>query len=280
MPYSPLRTPHVVYLGVWLVVSAVMARIRQGLSKIVERMADEDPIVSVAVGDGRLNRFRPNSSRARTRRSAPVPGTVTSYQSARLTVRSPILVSGIRMPCRKVICWLLLLLRRLRRRNLTVRRRTISRLYLSHSLSRICWTWIPQHLGGIVPSLPRVAIFCCRWVQGGHNAFNLYPTPGPNNKCLNVVYQSWLPESDREATTVDDTGVQIQRFSQVSPRDLRESKRILEALGNLSAATIAVLQCNGDCRVTAVLSPLAWIVEKPSSFPSGMSEGFFGETFR
>lgn len=31
---------------------------------------------------------------------------------------------------------------------------------------------------------------------------------------------------------------------------LRESKRIHEAVSNLPAATIANLQCNGDCRAT------------------------------
>lgn len=257
IPYSPLRTPLIVYLGVLLVLDAVMTRIRQGLSKIAERMADDDPIVCVAVGDGRLNRFGPHGSRARSRGSSTVTGAVASCQSARLTVRSPKLLSRIADALRQ-----------------------------GHSLAPTaaaafaaseydCPT--PDDLTTILKSLfiadkldlepsksrrgrAKFAESLLFSIVGGFKKVTTLSTytqlPELTTCISNVVYPSWWLELDRETITVDAKGIEIPRFSQVSTQDLRESKRILELLGDLSEATIAILQSNGACKATVVLQNL------------------------
>lgn len=257
MPYSPLRTPLIIYLGVLLVLNTVMARIRQGLSKIAERMADDDPIVCVAVGDGRLSRFGPNRSRARTRGSTPVPEAVESNQSARLTVRSPKLLSRIADA--------------LRQGHLLAP--TAAAAFAASEYD--CPT--PDDLTTILKSLfiadrldldpsksrrgrAKFAESLLFSIVGGFKKVTMLSTytqlPELTTCISNVVYPSWWLELDRETITVDDKGVEIPRFSQVSPQDLRESKRILEVLGDLSEATIAILQSNEDCRATVVLQNL------------------------
>lgn len=253
MPYSPLRTPRIVYLGALLVLNAVMAHIRQGLSKIAERMADDDPVVCVAVGDGRLNRFGPNRSRARPRASSS-PGLIAPYQSARLTVKTPKLLARIADALRQ-----------------------------GHSLAFTaaaafaaaeydCPT--PGDLTTVLKSLfiadrldldpskarksrAKLAESLLFFIVGGFKRVTTLSTytrlPELTTCISNVVYPSWWLELDRGTITTDEKGIEAARFSQVSPQDLRNSKRVLEFLGDLSETTIAILQSNTDCRATIVL---------------------------
>lgn len=254
IPYSPLRTPLIVYLGALLVLNAVMARLRQGLGKIAARMADSDPVICVAVGDGRLNHFGPSRSRAMRRGAGASSSALVSAQSARAIVRNP-----------KVLA------------------RIADALGKGHSLAPTaaaafsasefdCPT--PDDLTIVLKSLfiadaldldpsnarkgrAKLAESLLFSIVGGFKKVTTMAThtrlPELTTCIMNVVYPSWWLEVDPDIIADNGKGARLPAVTMVSPQDLRKTNLVLELLGDLSETTIEILQNNEESKATIVL---------------------------
>lgn len=266
LPYSPLRTPFIIYLGALLILNAVTARLQQGLGKIAARMADEDPVVVIASGNGRLYRFGPRRTRMRIRsllsRSSdslgigdtPSNQISSETQSARLTVRSPKLLARIAEALRQGQELAPIAAASFAASeydcptpdDLTV---VLKTLFIADGLD-------------LDPSQARkgrakLAESLLYSIVGRLKKIEALPThtrlPELTTCVSSVVYPSWWLEVDRPASDVDGESVNEQTLSSVSPGNLRSSTNVIEILGDLSETTISLLQSSKDCRATIVV---------------------------
>lgn len=254
IPYSPLRTPLIVYLGALLVLNAVMARLRQGLGKIAARMADSDPIVCVAVGDGRLNRFGPSRSRAKRRGGCPSSGPFAPVQSARAIVRNPKVLARIADALRQghslaptaAAAFAASEFDCPTPDDLTV---VLKALFIADALDLD-----PSNARKGRAKLAESLLFS---IVGGFKKVTTLPThtrlPELTTCIMNVVYPSWWLEVDPDATADNGKGARLPAVTMISPRDLRKTNLVLELLGDLSETTIEILQNNEESKATIVL---------------------------
>lgn len=261
IPLSPLRNPVFFFIGGLIVLNAVMSRLQQGLGKIAARMSEEDPVVVVAVGDGRLHRFGPRRSRMGLSRPQPsrivnMPGSVLpgKLQSGRMTVRTPKVLARITEALRY-------------RHPLAP---TAARAFAAAEVD--CPT--PQDLSTTLKALfiadgldvdpskaragrAKFAESLLSYVVGGFQKVKTLPTHTRLTElttCISsVVYPSWWLEMDSEVQSTECKQMDNRTVSLGSISDLNAPSNTVEILGDLSEATISILQSNDNSRATVVV---------------------------
>lgn len=260
LPYSPLRTPVIFFLGALVVLNAVMSRLQHGLGRIAARMTEDDPGVVVAVGDGRLHRFGPRRSLLRSRsqanRSGDISGPATDVepQLGRVTVRTPKLLARITEALRQghqlaptaAAAFAAAEFDCPTPQDLTI---TLKALFIADGLDLD-----PSKARKGRAKFAESLLFS---IVGGFRKIKSLPThtrlPELTTCISSVVYPSWWLEMDTDALSGTGKEADGRTLPIVSPGDLNSSSHTLELLGDLSEATIAILQGNKDSLATVVV---------------------------
>lgn len=260
LPYSPLRTPVIFFLGALLVLNAVMSRLQHGLGRIAARMTEDDPVVVVAGGDGRLYRFGPRRSllrpRSQANRSGDIAGPATDVQPqlGRVAVRTPKLLARITEALRQgqelaptaAAAFAAAEFDCPTPHDLAV---TLKALFIADGLDLD-----PSKARKGRAKFAESLLFS---IVGGFRKIKTLPThtrlPELTTCVSSVVYPSWWLEMDTEASSGNGKGTDMRTLPMASPGDLKSSSHTLELLGDLSEATIAILQGSKDSRATVVV---------------------------
>lgn len=261
MALSPHRGPALFFLGALVVLSAVMSRLQEGLGKIAARMSDNDPVVIVTVGDGRLHQFGPRRSRARPRIShssnngdVQSPALSPRLRSGRITVRTPRVLVRITEALR-------------------YRHPLAPMAAAAFAAAEIdCPT--PQDLSTTLKALfiadgldvdpskaragrAKFAESLLSYVVGGSHKVKTLPThtrlPELTTCISSVVYPSWWLEGDSDMQSTDCKGLEVRTLSMGSISELNASSNTVELLGDLSQTTISILESNENSRATVVV---------------------------
>lgn len=276
MPFPTLRAPFMFYMGALAVINVVRDRLQSGLAKLAVRMSEEEPVVIVAGGDGRLQRFghrRPpgigsssSSSSSLTMSSAPHISDTSmnsalgmSYsRPARVTVRSPKVYARMTEALRQGHALAI----------------AASAAFAANEMD--CPT--PEDLSVALRALfitqcleteltegrrgqTKLAEGLLSVIVGGFDAVCAPETqsrlPELTTSISSVVYPAWWLLVDNETAFVSrraSTGsglVDMDGISTVSPGT--DVRRTLELVGDLSEATIAGLQSSAGSRATIVV---------------------------
>lgn len=263
LPYSNVRSPLFFAFCALLLINIVLSRLQQGLGKIANRMADNVPVVVIAVGSGRLHKFGPRRKRKGSRSATNLrssedqklmvvrPG---NSERARITVKSSrVLVriaealhrghdlaptaaaafSAGEIDCPKPA-------------ELCVALRALfmaDRLYLEPSTAR--------------KGRAMLAEILLYSIVGGIQKASSLPTntrlPELTTCVMSVVYPSWWLSV--EESNDEEIVERSRRVSSVSTDVWPDEKpvNILEVVGDLSDITVSHLQRNPHARVTILV---------------------------
>lgn len=261
LPCSPLRNPLIFFLGALFVINAVMARLQQGLGKLAARMAEDDPVVVIASGDGRLYKLRP----PRVRRMSKSLSTIIRRDSlateeklepsprSRVTVKSPSILVRIAEALRQGHELAPTAAAAFAASELDCP----SPADLSSALEAL---FIADGLD-LDPSRARkgrakFAESLLYVIVGGIKKVDTLPThtrvPELTTCISNVVYPSWWLEFDEEVE-IDGKFETMKTASNFYGDESRRPETTLEFLGDLSETTVAILQRHKSFRATVVV---------------------------
>lgn len=262
LPYSPTRAPLLIFLGALLVLSAVLSRLQDGLGKIASRMTDQDPVVVVASGDGRLHRFGPRHVHRRTssfftfsklQESSLVD--LPQPTGARITVRNPRVLSRIADALRQgyelaPTAAAAFAAGELDCPSPTDLSETLRALFIADGLdnpskARRGRAKLAENLlSAVVGNFEEV------------RSMSVNTRLSELTTCMsNVISPAWWLELEQSHSEALSVGQDVFKplVSKVSPFDLKNSSQVLELLGDLSEMTVSLLRNNSLCRATIVV---------------------------
>eukprot|EP00178_Gracilaria_changii_P008554 TRINITY_DN2589_c0_g1_i1.p1 TRINITY_DN2589_c0_g1~~TRINITY_DN2589_c0_g1_i1.p1 ORF type:complete len:947 (-),score=116.75 TRINITY_DN2589_c0_g1_i1:3033-5873(-) len=264
LPYSPTKSSSFFILFALLVISSVLSRLQYGLGKIAARMADNVPVVVVAVGNGRMHRFGPRRKRSKSISSLNllrnddvsrdnVEGT-EEPDRARITIKSPRVLIRIADALRHG-------------HDLAT---TAAAAFAAHEFD--CPT--PKDLSVALRALfiadrldlepsgarkgrAKLAESLLRSFVGSIQRPATLPTntrlPELTTCITSVVYPSWWLELGEPNDNYSGRLTRVPSVSTDGWFDDKTAMNILEMVGDLSDITVSSLQKNGEARATIVV---------------------------
>lgn len=261
LPCSPLRAPVFIYITALIVINMVLNGLQAGLGKIAARMSDQDPVVLVADGDGKLYRFGPSRSRRRTSSSFAFARIselsssldVSEPSAARLSVRNPKILVRITDALRKGSQLAPTAAAAFAASELDCP----SPSDLSESLRALFIADALDNPSRARPGRAKLAENLLYVLVGNFEQVSSMPMhthlPELTTCTTTVIAPPWWLEIDDDANDVPQDFSESSRIvSRVSPKDLRNSKNVLELIGDLSELTVALLQANSSCHATVI----------------------------
>lgn len=263
LPYSPAKNSTLFALFALLIFNAVLSRLQQGLGRIASRMAENVPVVIVAIGNGRLHRFGPRQKRCRSRSSMNLlrnedhienQSGAKEPERARITVKSTKLLvriadalrHGYDLATTGAAAFTAYEFDCPTPADLCIALRTLfiaDRLDLDPSGAR--------------RGRAKLAETVLRNIVGSIQKHTTLPThtrlPELTTCITSVVYPSWWLEVGEPN---EDEGNRLVRVPSVSTDgwfDDKTAVNILEMVGDLSDITVTSLQRNSEARATIVV---------------------------
>lgn len=257
-PLALLRAPMLVFVSALLILNAVLYRLQAGLGKIAARMSDEDPVVVVAVGDGRLHRFGPPRVRRRSRsffsvkraEELLVENEIPHSSQARVTVKNPRVLARITEALRQGLELAPTAAAAFAAAEIDCPspedlKEMLRALFIADSLDHD-----PSQARRGRAKLAENLLFSIVGDFKEVRSLSANTRLPELTTCMsNVVYPSWWLQVPDEQFSANQTNPSIV-MSAVSPHDLASSQHALEILGDLSEITVALLRQNPSCRAT------------------------------
>ncbi|KAI0567784.1 Flavin containing amine oxidoreductase [Gracilaria domingensis] len=264
VPYSPTKSSSFFILFALLVISSVLSRLQQGLGKLAFRMADNVPVVVIAVGNGRMYRFGPRRKRSKSvsslnllrnddhvRSTAEGPG---ELDRARITVKSPRVLVRIADALRHGYDLATTAAAAFTAREFDCPTPTD----LSVALRAL---FIADRLdlepSGARKGRAKLAESLLRSFVGSIQRPSTLPTntrlPELTTCITSVVYPSWWLEIGEPNDAYSSRLMRVPSMSTDGWFDEKTAMNILEMVGDLSDITVSSLQKNGEARATIVV---------------------------